>query len=387
MSCAYNTTWLANLKRTKAAKQWSDSGIISKEQLAAIRVAHPSGFYHPNIFIRVLLFLATQLGLSGLIGLVFLAVQGFENEGKAAGVALVVGILMLLFVDFLVVRSGRHYKSGVAEGMLYFSMGLIALGLFPFFETNEWWYFVALTAVVALAAYRFLDLIGTITALVLFGSTLFYKLDKAGLIAFMPFVFILVYGALYFAFNRIQKMKAAEPWSDCLILAEGLCLLTVYAAGNYLVVREMSTSLMGLQLAENQNIPFAFLFYITTVLVPVAYLFFGIKNKDLVLIRVSLAALAFSVFTFKYYFSLGHPEITLTLAGAILLAVSIALMRWLKTPRSGFTRENLLSEKWGNANLSAFVVSQTMGAMVPKEVDATGFGGGESGGGGAETKF
>jgi len=85
-------------------------------------------------------------------------------------------------------------------------------------------------------------------------------------------------------------------------------------------------------------------------------LFFGIRNKNAVLLRVSLIVIAASAFTFKYYFSLGHPEITLTAAGAVLLLVTIALMNYLKVSRGGFTRENLLSEKWGAMNVEAFVI-------------------------------
>jgi phosphoribulokinase len=49
------------------------------------------------------------------------------------------------------------------------------------------------------------------------------------------------------------------------------------------------------------------------------------------------------------------------LAGAILIGIAIALMHYLKSVRNGFTRENLLSEKWQSMNAEAFIISQTMG--------------------------
>nr|HPH46284.1 hypothetical protein [Chryseolinea sp.] len=108
----------------------------------------------------------------------------------------------------------------------------------------------------------------------------------------------------------------------------------------------------------------------------------------MILLRVSLIVIAFSVFTFKYYFSLGHPEITLTLAGAILLGITLLLFNYLKTIRHGFTRENHLAEKWGNLNLQAFIVSQTLGGnqTVANEPMETG-GGGSFGGGGSTDSF
>jgi uncharacterized membrane protein YgcG len=161
-------------------------------------------------------------------------------------------------------------------------------------------------------------------------------------------------------------------------------LLIVYAAGNYFVVRELSVNMMQLDLSDGQDIPFAWIFYILTVVVPVGYLYVAIKKKDLVLLRASLVAVAFSVFTFKYYFSLGHPEITLTISGAVLLAVSLSLFRYLKTPKHGYTRESILKEKWTNANIEGFVFSQTLGGNKsaggePVEAGA----GGTSTGGGA----
>jgi hypothetical protein len=135
--------------------------------------------------------------------------------------------------------------------------------------------------------------------------------------------------------------------------------------------------MLNLQLEEGQDIPFAWLFYILTVAIPVAYLYFGIKKKNIVLIRVSLVAIAFAVFTFKYYFSLGYHEVTLTVGGIVLIATAMWLFRYLKTPRNGYTAENILSEKWGGANISAFVISQTMGGnKSPEQVESEGsFGG------------
>jgi uncharacterized membrane protein YgcG len=93
------------------------------------------------------------------------------------------------------------------------------------------------------------------------------------------------------------------------------------------------------------------------------------------------------VFTFKYYFSLGPPEITLTIAGAILLAITGWLMSYLKTPRHGFTREQLITKKWDNVNLTGFVVSQTLGGNVAKPDEQFKGGGGQFGGGGASGSF
>ena len=104
------------------------------------------------------------------------------------------------------------------------------------------------------------------------------------------------------------------------------------------------------------------------------------------LIRTSLIVLAFSVFTFKYYYGFNHPEITLTVAGIFLLGTSLALLNYLKRMKAGYTRENLLSEKWANMNAEAFIISQTMGGNQIKQESFQGEGG-SFGGGGASGNF
>jgi uncharacterized membrane protein YgcG len=161
----------------------------------------------------------------------------------------------------------------------------------------------------------------------------------------------------------------------------------IYLAGNYLVVRELSVNLMDLSLTEGQDIPFSFIFYSLTVLFPVLYLYFGVKNKDMVLLRISLLIFGLSVFTFKYYYGFGHPEITLTIAGLILSCITLILFNYLKVMRNGFTREDVLSSKWANANVEAFIISQTLGGNQVKVDESFQGEGGSFGGGGSSGSF
>jgi uncharacterized membrane protein YgcG len=90
----------------------------------------------------------------------------------------------------------------------------------------------------------------------------------------------------------------------------------------------------------------------------------------------------------EYYYSLGFPEITITVIGAILTAISFALIKYLKTSRNGYTREKILTHKWDNPDLLAFGVSQALGTTQIEAPDHfSGEGGGEFGGGGASGGF
>ena len=203
----------------------------------------------------------------------------------------------------------------------------------------------------------------------------------------IPITFIILFTPLYFYFKKLKQYKDTDLWTNFIIVAQSFSLLMIYAAGNYFVVRELSVNLMNLVLSEAEDIPLAFVFYFLTVSIPVAYLYFGIKHRDIVLLRVSLIAIAFSVFTFKYYYSTGHHEITFTVSGALLLLISLVLFRYLKTPKQGYTRENILKEKWAAMNPEAFIMSQTMGGNGVTVDDSFKGGGGAFGGGGASGDY
>jgi hypothetical protein len=385
MKCAYNETGLYNLAVTKEAKRWRKQELIEEAQLETIRQAYTSPFYHPNLVIRILLFVAALFalsGVSGLLALIFAEAERFNPYG-----CVIYGIASFYFLEKVFIGNSHHFKSGVTEAMIYHACGFIIGGSIWISDLNTHFTLFVCFVVFSFAAVRYLDLVTTFLATLSFAGILFYVCYDAGGIMrqLIPFVFIVAFGVVY---RVIKKVETLKFWSLNLAMVEAISLLFIYAAGNYLVVRELSISLMDLYLEEGENIPFAFLFYALTVIIPFAYLYFGIKNKNVVLLRVSLIVIAFSVFTFKYYYSLGHPEITLTLAGAILLGTTLMLFNYLKTIRHGFTRENHLAEKWGDLNLQAFIGSQTVGgnqAMAGHRAETGG--GGSFGGGGSTDSF
>lgn len=389
MKSAYNHPWVYNLAVIKETKRWAKHNYITDAQFVKISEGYKVPFYHPNLIIRILLFVATLLALSGVTGLFFLFVADAGTVGIST-MCIVYGIVSFVVLEKFFI-SKNHYKSGVTEAILYhacgFTIGGIA-GLSDFDSTQL--LIIACLVVFSFSAIRYLDLITTLAAIAALVALLFYNCFEAEGIfkQIIPFVFILSFSAIYFFTKKVQKISNLNVWSNNLLLVEAISLVLIYISGNYLVVRELSVNLMDLELIEGADIPFALLFYFFTVFIPLIFLYVGIMNKDMVLLRVSLLVLACSVFTFKYYYSLGHTEITLTLAGVFLIGITIALMHYLKSVRNGFTRENLLSEKWQSMNAEAFIISQTMGGnQTVNQDDGQAGGGGDSGGGGATTGF
>lgn len=388
MRSAYVENWIHNLGVIKDAKSFLKADWISKDQYEKIGETYASPLYHPNFLIRILLFVATLLGISGVTGLFALFVaQGDEVFISIACMAY--GIASFFVVDKLFIKDKKHYKSGVNEAIIYHSCGFTIGGFAGLTDFSTTPFLLFSLVVLTFAAIRYLDLICTITSFGFLGFTLFYHFYEWGgiLQQIIPFAFIICFSIAYFLSRKYRRRTELNLWNDNLLIVEALSLAVVYLAGNYLVVRELSVNLMGLALEGNEDIPFAFIFYLLTIAIPILYLWFGVKNKDLVLLRVSLIVLAFSVFTFKYYYGFNRPEITLTIAGMALLGISLSLFNYLKVMRSGYTREKLLSEKWSSMNAEAFIISQTLGGNQVKVSEHFEGQGGEFGGGGSSGSF
>jgi hypothetical protein len=388
MKTAYNEMWLKNLEVAKESREWKSNNFITSGQHDAIVAAYPSGFFHPNFLIRILLLIASLIALAGVTGLLFLGVES-SSENTMIVASLVYGLASFVFLETVLIKGMNHYKSGVTEALMYHAIGFTIGGCIGLFEGETYSSGIVCVFVFLWCAVRYADLISTTGLVFSVAFLLFMMFYDLGGIArnLIPVGFIATFTPFYFLIRKARKSGRYDLWDNCLIVAEALALLFIYAAGNYFVVRELSISMMDLYLEPGDEIPLAFLFYGLTVIIPVVYLYFGIKKRDLVLIRVSLLVLAFSVFTFKYYYSTGHHEITFTVSGILLITAALGLFRYLRTPRNGYTHENLKKEKWAEANPEAFVISQTMGGnTVTAETGYKGEGG-SFGGGGASGSF
>jgi uncharacterized membrane protein YgcG len=387
---AFNISELKKLSIYIEAHNWYKSQIISEMQWRNIQKEYSSKLYHPPIWLRCLLFVATIIGINaglGLVGSVFLS-NGFDNDYVIRLFFGITGLGYLLFHEYVIIQSKRHYKSGVSEAFLF--LGLIQT-IVAIYWNDDINFFLTLLVFSSgiFIAIRYLNLVGVIVSIFAFAYFIFNLLFQLGGITqtIIPFAFILIFGLLFIWSQVIQSSYHLPLFKDHFIVLDILLLILCYLGGNYFVVRELSLEMMGLHLAPEQDIPFAFVFYFLTVTVPLAYLGFGIKRKSILLIRTGILILFVSVITFKYYYSSGHPEISLTISGSIILLLAVWALNYLKTIRNGYTREPLLSDKWSNLNAESILISSTMGGNSDLSDHSTEYGGGQFGGGGAGDQF
>lgn len=359
---AYNIAELEKRKVLSKAKVLYKSKVINEEQWNEIKKVYATKLYSPSIFMKVLLFIASFIAMTTVLAPIAAI---FNDIGKLGyqTLSLLLGVLLLFMTEKILIKENLHYNSGITEAGIYCGLIFIAFGLVGLTPHSLLIYAIVGFLLSAFAAVRYLKRVALVSTIGFFSWILFEIVANIGgtVEALMPFIFMITFGVIYWASKKLQTRLTNVIFEDQFVLVKTIALILFYIAGNYFVVRNLSVKLMGLNLSAHEDIPFAFVFYILTALIPIGYLFLGIKQKSILLIRVGLLVLAFSALTFKYYFSLGHPELTATVSGALLIIIALVLFNYLKQIRGGFTRELLLQENGGSQNLTAIIASQTLG--------------------------
>lgn len=383
---AYNKVWLDNLAAREDIEDAFHTNTLSAAEKKAAEMLYPVGFYSPNIFVRAGLFILTIIIACfslGLLALMFLS--GIEDN--IAGLVLFIGLFSYGALEFFV-QAKYHYRSGVDDALLWITavclVSSLNLAVDISSSTNALVIFI-------LATYfflRFTDMLMAAASGLALLAVIFFNYSSMGDMArsTTPFLIMAIATAIYFGVKKMALQNSMRYYRLCSVVLEITMLIGFYAAANYYVVREVSNSMFGLGLNDNESIPFGWLFWIFTITIPLLYILRGLQKKDVVLLRIGLMLVAAIVFTVRYYYTVLPMEILMVLNGAIMIAISYAVTNYLTQPKNGFTsaRLNNRPDK-DKLNIEALLIAETFGTTEPA-ADAK-FGGGSTGGGGASGEF
>ncbi len=382
---AYNNTSLHNERIQEQSTTAFENNFISKEELLAIKNKYPVPFYTPNIFIRIGLFILTLIILSfsfSLFSLLFMS--SLENAWK--GLMLFFALLTYAALEFMV-QTKHHYKSGVDDALLWNFAGMLFGSISLILDAGALTNCVLVFLISFYCSIRFADRFMSVVAfLSLLGILFFLFTDHLGISkAIIPFVLMAASAAVYFLVKNLEKRKSPENYEHCFTMISIASLLSFYAAGNYYVVREVNNAMF--HLSTDGSLPFGWLFWILTVLVPILYIARGIQKKDALFLRVGLFLIAAMIFTIRNYYHIIPHEVFMTITGSVLLILSYGLISYLKQPKYGFTYAELNKEnKMGKLQIESLIIAETFGQQT-KPTETTKFGGGSFGGGGAGGEF
>ena len=392
---AYNETALDNLfvqqQTIKAYKQ----GFISKEEKNAIDLQYPVACYTPNVFVRCGLFILTMIITWFTIGTFSLFfIDGIDKVVSLLGICF--SIALYAAMEYMI-KTKKHYHSGVDDALLYQFIGCLYASVLYLINvtainTNSMGIVccIILFIITAFVSVRFANMITSLVAYLSLLGVLFFTCARLGGIAkaIAPLILMaaaaFVYVPIKILFNKSTEWR---HYKKCLQVVTAASLLSFYIAGNYFIVRELSNSMFGLNLLPGQTIPFGWLFWIFTVSIPFIYLFFGIKNKDAILIRVSLLLFAATIFTIRNYYTIAPVETAMIVAGILLIAGCYGLIRFLEEPKHGFTCKALYADDAiDKLQIESLLIAQSFTHRAANS-DATKFGGGSFGGGGATGEY
>lgn len=387
---AYNHTSLDNLLVNEETKFALDHTLISKEEAEVIEKTYPVNLYTPNLFIRIGLFLLTTVIILMAFGLFCLLILSSSERGFGI-LTLIFSLLTYVALEFLIYEK-KHYRSGIDDAMLWLSMVFMVSAANLFYNSIP---FLGQSVLIFILASYFLLRFGNALmgclAFIAFLAIIFYGAITLGDMAkaTMPFLLMAISFFVYWLIKKNKNNNRLRYYKTGCTLIEILALITLYTAANYFVVREVSNSMFDLQLKEGESVPGGWFFWITTILLPVVYIFRGIQKRDVILLRTGLILIAAMVFTIRYYHHIAPLEIAMTMGGIIMILIAYGITKYLSSPKYGFTHaepnEPTLA---GLLQVESLVVTQTFHQTTPTESgDHTRFGGGSGGGGGATDKY
>jgi len=363
-------------------------GFISKEQKKIIEKELTVLKSQNNILVRIGFFLLGSL----LYGSICAAISLFGLSGEHFFFQICCYIFAIVgFAGTEILANQNYHNHGLDDA---FALGaLLNVGIAIAVTTDGYEMMIALFVAIA-ALFLFIRYLHVLSMLVFCFSVtafLFYVMFEFGDVgkAILPFVAMIFAGIFYFITKKtIQKLKENYYYNG-LLLANSFCLVLFYFSCNYLVVRELSGELLGTEVKPGKDIPFALFFYLFTFIVPIFYFFQALKTKDRIMLWLSFLAIAFSIYTIRFYYSVLPIEVALTIGGIVLFAIAYFSIKKLKEKESGLTfKPDRINHSDNFLNAEALVVASTFGIKPEMKTDSPmEFGGGGFSGGGSEGNF
>ena len=384
----YNETHLEERDLLRQVEQWQTQGLVTPEQVTAVKTAYPRRFKMTNPFIDIGLFLFTIIATMSAYGLVTALFGGLNDGQLSLGVVAILFGIGLFFFTKTTVETGNLCRNGVDNGLvllvpLFFIGGLILL--FP--VTPPFWACCLLALPILLAMIWYTgDTILTYFALFALYGGLFHRLIDYGWgKQLLPFIFMALSLGLYLLASRLPDRAY---YADVLSQVRWASLVVLAAAGNYYVVRELNGLLVEGNHAEAPEIPLSGLFWATTFGIPLAYGVLGFRQKSRMFIILAVVGLSAAMVTVRHYYGTWPLSVALTIDGTVLIGLAVLAIRWLRTPRYGFSDADD-----GEAPLlvirHAGTLTTLQGTANAQQQHSTGprFGGGEFGGGGSGDQY
>ena len=385
---AYNRAWLDALKIKEKAQEWLKKGLITEGVSKSIEDKYREDFYSPNVFIRIGLFIFGSI-LIGAIAAFIALLFGLDSTNGFAIICLFLGILCFVALENIV---KKQYQSGLDDVFLYAGLWFIIGGLaYMVFNFEDLLPLLCLAFPFLLfASIRYIDRLLTAVTFCCLGLIfiLFFQratpsfIPSGVAVYILPFIGMIYSSIAYFWTIKNKDKYDLRHFSGNFDILEAVALMAFYASGNYFVLQQTGLAYFGIE-----TVAMAWLFWIFTFAVPIAYIYSGLMLKDRWMLNIGLVCVASSILSYRFYFHILSLEVAAILGGAVLLAIAYFSIRYLNKNKTGYTYEQDDNNKSLFANSEALIIAQSFGHQTPTADDKPIFGGGDFGGGGASENY
>ncbi len=399
---AFNKIALYNTFLVDEASNLKDSGFLTNDDFNRIKIENPPLKSNKNMLLRLGFFLLGSFLFGSIMALLawFTFGSGNNSDTSIAILFALYSIVGIIICEFL---AKEYYRYGIDDAFIIGTIGSIC-GLvinisntliqtdenyYSNFDQNEVDVCLTIAIVGLITCLRYCHWISALISLV--GITgIFYLLISPYSIGLkvMPFLMMLLAVVFYFLYVKLSEANKTYHYLNSLIVLKVFSLVLFYMSGNYLIVRNLSETLMRNQFQDGQDIPFAMIFWIFTFAVPAFYLYWSIVKKDKVFLNIGFISFGFSIFTFRTFHSVLPAEIALTLAGILIFTLTYFIIKKIKFNESGVTfKPNRNANATNLVNLEAVLINSKVNMSQAADESPMEFGGGDFSGGGAGESF
>ncbi|WP_250580210.1 hypothetical protein [Flavobacterium fragile] len=383
---AYNKSELENYFLAEEAKKLYLKKFLSKEQLQNIYAQLVQLKSNANFFFRIGFFFLGSFLISTIIsafGLILFPLISEEYQIIFFFYAIVAYIGLEVLVNM------KFFRHGLDDAFLLTSQISFAIGIGILTEAI----LPVLITMLVLGVFFAIRFINTISALLAFIGLvgIFFNLIVEHDIMpkfYLSFVGLILAILVYFFVVHLAKNQNYYPYFKTFDTIRIVSLLLGYLSMNYLVVRELSQSLMNLEITNKSDVPLAFVFYGLTFLIPLLYFFLGIQWKDKLVLYTAFATLAFGFYSIRHYYYFFPIEYVMVISGILLFGLAYLIIQQLKNKTEGITfQPDRDSDNSLLFNAQAVLSLANANTPAPIQSNPMEFGGGGFSGGGAGEKF
>jgi uncharacterized membrane protein YgcG len=390
------------LRARRFLKQWTGEGDLSKEQYQRLEQDTVSDLRTTNIFLRLVLFFFTVIGVAGAVALFFTIFLSRPSQ-QTTGIFLLIFAAVSYTAAEVAVAQARLYRYGIEEAVAVCSVAFLCAGLgltffsdVPYSSREIQFVIPAVGAIASLWIWYRFNLWYAFPAAMIFAVFLpdYWTLSHSAQLVFIA----MLYAAGLICIAPIRSRHRYDYLEDAYSLSEAFLWLGLYLVFNLKISGfSLLSHFLGMprRVTSESAEPFYWTTWVLIWCLPPLILTRGVRQKDRFIIAVGAITAVLTLVTNKPYLGWQRHTWDPILLGIALAGVSLFLRRWLALGpdgvRHGFTAAGLS----GKDKRTMSVGSSVLGLITPQSITPTPqptnpdfrFGGGESGGGGATGDF